>query len=605
MKILLSIIFVTLALGCTGAAEPASVSTQEHKTPDNTDPIIPPSVREDVPGRLVSIQEFGVLPTNTPAQNKENLQKAIEEAHAAGLALYVTPVENGYPIDGGIELLRNVSLVGAHGPTGRGTANPDRSGPTGSVFVIRDKENVFLSVQSATTVRGIQFYYPDQTWDNPDKIIPYPPTIQGSRKAGPQGVTLKDLTFYGEYMAMDFRMPAPSACEQILFENCYGYPLSGEFIAISRCYDIPRVLHCHVNPANQREFGRHITAAMVDKVVENKTYAYSIDATDNAVLMDVFTFGTYRGVYLGPATYGQLTSFNLDCVAIGIFRTDDGSANRNWEISQGSIIANLGTDVRDIHPVWVEGVAGHTSLANVNCFSGKNGGNNSIGQSYDFLHVAGSGMVTVSMVSCRMMSYVADDPVVCTNSEATIRAVACFDRDGVLYERIISPDSHAISGSKTVFDACDEALGWSSALGTASLDSGDKKEGAGSVSVTGSRGNVLFSRLLNKPVSTTVSRRKGHLHLWLYISDIAALDTKAEGALEVTSSGKPDVCEAAWYLSGLNLKSGWNEIDLKLSGAGLSGGTPDLQAMNFLRIYSLGVKSKLTVKIDDVYFWEE
>ena len=73
----------------------------------------------------------------------------------------------------------------------------------------------------------------------------------------------------------------------------------------------------------------------------------------------------------------------------------------------------------------------------------------------------------------------------------------------------------------------------------------------------------------------------------------------------MTSSGKPDVCEAAWYLSGLNLKSGWNEIDLKLSGAGLSGGTPDLQAMNFLRIYSLGVKSKLTVKIDDVYFWEE
>jgi hypothetical protein len=30
--------------------------------------------------------------------------------------------------------------------------------------------------------------------------------------------------------------------------------------------------------------------------------------------MDVFTFGTYGGIYLGPATYGQLTNFNFDCV---------------------------------------------------------------------------------------------------------------------------------------------------------------------------------------------------------------------------------------------------------------------------------------------------
>ena len=101
---------------------------------------------EEVPGRLVSIQEFGVLPTNSAAVNRVNLQKAIDSAQVAGLALYVSPVENGYPMDGGLVLKRNVSLVGAHGPTGRGTANADRSGPTGSLFVIRDRENVFLSV---------------------------------------------------------------------------------------------------------------------------------------------------------------------------------------------------------------------------------------------------------------------------------------------------------------------------------------------------------------------------------------------------------------------------------------------------------------------------
>ena len=570
-----------------------------------TDPGVPTIIQEEVVGRLVSIQEFGVLPENTPGVNKVKLQKAIDAAQAEGLALYVTPVENGYPIDGGIVLKRNVSLIGAHGPTGRGTANPDRSGPTGSVFVIRDKNHPFLTVESATSVRGIQFYYPDQTWNNPNAIIPYKPTIQGSHEHGPQGVTLRDLSFYGEYMAMDFRMPEPGACEQILFEDCYGYPLGGEFIAISRCYDIPRILHCHVNPANQREFGRSFTAEIVDEVVGKKTYAYSIESTDNAVLMDVFTYGSYGGIYLGQHTYGQLTSFNLDCVAIGIYRTDDGAWNRNWEIAQGSIIANLGTDVRDVHPVLVEGVSGHTSLMNVNCFSGLNGGKICVGESNDFLCVKGNGYVTVSMVNCRMMSYVADDPVNCENEHATVRAVACFDRDGYLYERSIEPDSDGISGAKSVFDACDATGGWSSGLGPLTLDTENKKEGAASVSVSGSSGVVLLSKKLDTPLETHVSQRKGHLHLWLYVSDISAFKSGAEGALEVTSAGKPDVEECAWYLSNLNLKSGWNELDLKLSSGGLTGGGPKLGDMNFLRIYSVGVQSAVTIKIDDIYFYEE
>ena len=122
----------------------------------------------EIAGHLVSIQEFGVLPTNTAEQNTAALQAAIDEAGKSGLALYVTPTENGYPMNGGLQLRRNVTLVGAQGPTGRGTANADRSGPTGSVFVIRDKENVFMTVTSATRVEGIQFYYPDQAWRSED-----------------------------------------------------------------------------------------------------------------------------------------------------------------------------------------------------------------------------------------------------------------------------------------------------------------------------------------------------------------------------------------------------------------------------------------------------
>ena len=162
----------------------------------------------------LSVQAVGVLPGNTPQTNRDNLQAAIDRMSPLGGVLYVEPVEGGYPMQGGLVLRRNVTLLGAHGPTGRGTALPDRSGPTGSLFVITDREHPFLTVESASQVRGIQFYYPEQTWNDAGRIIAYPPTIQLATEQNVQGVTLSCLTFYGEYFAMDFRAVAPHICEQ-------------------------------------------------------------------------------------------------------------------------------------------------------------------------------------------------------------------------------------------------------------------------------------------------------------------------------------------------------------------------------------------------------
>src|SRR5205085_9141476 len=165
-------------------------------------------------------------------------------------------------------------------------------------------------VEGATQVRGLQFWYPQQTLSDPAKIIKYPPTIQGSKEKAAQGVTLSSLTFYGEYIAMDFNATRGCPCEQVLFEHCYGYPLSGEFIRIDYCYDIPRILHCHVNPSNLRFIKGGYSRALIDAVVASGTFTFAINHTDNAVLMDLFTFGVYGRVYLGPSTYGHLTSLN-------------------------------------------------------------------------------------------------------------------------------------------------------------------------------------------------------------------------------------------------------------------------------------------------------
>lgn len=377
---------------------------------------------------MKSIKEFGVSPSNSPEKNRVNLQRAIDEASATGAALYVEPVAGGYPVAAGIILKQNVSLIGAHGPVGRGTKAPGRQAPVGSLFVITDASAPFITIESATQLRGIQFYYPEQSHDDPTKIIAYPPTIQVSHEKKVEGVTLSSLTFFGEYMAMDFNASPRLPCEQILFEHCYGYPLGGEFIRIDYCYDIPRILHCHVNPANMRQFGRSFSRSVVDAVVAKPTFSYAIDHTDNAQMIDVFTFGVHGGILLGAYSYGQLTNFNLDCVSVGIHKKGASSFNRNWQIAQGSIIANVKGCAEGIHPIIIEG-QGHTSISNVEAFSGPNGALTADGFSDDFLLVRGDKLLTVTLYGCRMRNYRADSPVSVENPNARIEAVACVDKD--------------------------------------------------------------------------------------------------------------------------------------------------------------------------------
>lgn len=375
-----------------------------------------------------SIQQFDVLPSNDSETNKTNLQKAIDWAATSGAALYVEPVEKPYPIAGGIILKKNVSLIGVHGPVPRGTKHPEFNHPVGSVFEITDTENVFITVQSSTQIKGIQFWYPDQTTNDPSKIIPYPATIQVSKAHKTEGVTLMNLTFYGEYLAMDFVGSRQYACELILIQHCYGYPLSGEFIRFDYSYDIPRILNCHVNPAVQRQVKGQFKKAVVDAVIAKKTFAYSINHTDNAQLIDIFTFGTYGGIFLGPESYGQLTNFNLDCVTIGIHKAGNNTKNRNWMIAQGSIIANVGEKLEDIHPIVIEG-QGHTSLSNVEAFSGGNGALTNLGKSWDFMTVKGDEKLTISIFGSRMRNYESENPITILNKEAVIQAVACLDKN--------------------------------------------------------------------------------------------------------------------------------------------------------------------------------
>lgn len=386
-----------------------------------------------------SIQEFGVKPENSAALNKTNLQKAIDWASASGSALWVEPSEEPYHINGGLILKKNVSLIGVHGPTPRGTSHFSKKQPVGSVFKITDRENVFMTVESGTQIKGIQFWYPDQTIKDASAIIEYKATIQVSKTSKTQGVYLSCLTFYGEYLAFDFNASRQFACELMTFEHCYGYSLSGEFIRMNYVYDVPRILHCHVNPAIQRFIGGQYSRAVVDAVIAKKTFAFNINHTDNAQIIDLFTFGTYGGILLDDESYGQLTNFNFDCVAVGILKRGSNTKNRNWQIAQGSIIANTGENLKDIHPIIIEG-QGHTSLSNVEAFSGGNRALTPVAEemSWDFLLVRGDQKLTISIWGSRMRNYASDSPITIENDQAVVQFSGCFDKDENLYNKIFN-----------------------------------------------------------------------------------------------------------------------------------------------------------------------
>ena len=377
---------------------------------------------------IKSIQEFGVLPSNDGATNAINLQKAIDWAANNGSELYVEPSQEPYEVKSGILLKKNVSLVGAQGATARGTKHPSKNAPVGSVFKIVDQEHPFITVESATKIAGIQFWYANQELKDSSKVIKYPPTIQVSKTSNTEGLTLAYLNFYGEYMAMDFNASASKPCESILIQHCYGYPLGGEFIRIDYCYDIPRILHTHVNPANIRQIGLSLSKQVIDAVVNKGTFTFAINHTDNAQLIDLFTFAAHGGIYLGSESYGQLTNFNLDCVRVGIHKIGNNTFNRNWQIAQGSIIANAGTNIEDIHPIIIEG-QGHTAITNVEAFSGDNSALTNIKSSKDFLLIRGDKKLTVSLVGCRMRNYIKEDPITINNPLAKVSVVSCVDKN--------------------------------------------------------------------------------------------------------------------------------------------------------------------------------
>lgn len=146
-----------------------------------------------------------------------------------------------------------------------------------------------------------------------------------------------------------------------------------------------------------------------------------------------------------------------------------------------------------------------------------------------------------------------------------------------------------------VLDYCDSKAGWNS-HNNLEIDNEEKKEGYSALMSEGS-GTVWFRKNLEHPLNTYCDS-SSYLNLWLFVSDTSKFGDG--GQIEVTSSGGPDKDEYSWPMESVNLVNGWNELQLKISSAQKIG-DPDLEAINFMRIYQF-VSESIITRLDFVRF---
>lgn len=152
--------------------------------------------------------------------------------------------------------------------------------------------------------------------------------------------------------------------------------------------------------------------------------------------------------------------------------------------------------------------------------------------------------------------------------------------------------SSAMYRSLTSLDNCDAATGWSSG-NVLSLNSGDKKQGTASLQSSG-QGTNDFQKVFTS-YNSGANAVTGKLDFWYFVSDVTKLSSNNQ--IELGSGGAADINEYNWNMG--TLVNGWNHIVKNFSSASITGGPPNLAAINWFRIYNVKTGT-VTTKIDDL-----
>ena len=156
-----------------------------------------------------------------------------------------------------------------------------------------------------------------------------------------------------------------------------------------------------------------------------------------------------------------------------------------------------------------------------------------------------------------------------------------------------------------VLDNCDSFDGWSSWFGGATyLETDEMKEGTGCIRTDchDGGGNPYGAWIFEKefaPFDTEVSREKGYIAFYMYVSDAAGLTSSNGNEFFIRCANGTTI---DWSQEELALVSGWNKVELSLSKAPASF---DLSAVVHVDVLNYAIRGPLVIMIDYIRFYEK
>ena len=143
---------------------------------------------------------------------------------------------------------------------------------------------------------------------------------------------------------------------------------------------------------------------------------------------------------------------------------------------------------------------------------------------------------------------------------------------------------------------CDAVGSWTSD-NTLVLDTTVYREGTGSLKSTGPAALSFRNQALGLG-SNSIAEATDYLQGWYFIDDASKLPS--DGLfIELSSSTSDNTHEYQWNVAKAAISNNWNFLNLKLSSATKTG-TPDLDALVRVRVFTSGVKSASVIERIDM-----